>query len=80
MIKDNLAEADFNKLSSYLYGDEIMKMRGSAPVGMPYCGGYACGYAIIQRYLHKTRKSIYEATLVPTADILRETEDFWNRL
>ncbi|MGE4317252.1 DUF2268 domain-containing protein [Acinetobacter sp.] len=77
MIKENLTNADFNQLSSFLYGDEIMAMRGGAPVGMPYCGGYACGYALIQHYLKKTDKSIYEATITPTTDILKETEDFW---
>lgn len=78
MIKTNLNESDFNKLSSFLYGDEIMALRGGAPVGMLYCGGYACGYALIQHYLKKTGKSIYEATITPTADILNQTEDFWN--
>lgn len=78
MVKENLMESDFNKLSSFLYGDEIMAMRGGAPVGSPYCGGYACGYALIAHYLKKTGKSIYEATITTTTDILKETEDFWN--
>ncbi len=78
MIKANLMESDFNNLSSFLYGDEIMAMRGGVPVGMPYCGGYACGYALIAHYLKKTGKSIYEATITSTSDILKETEDFWN--
>lgn len=78
MVKENLMVSDFNKLSSFLYGDEIMAMRGGAPVGMPYCGGYACGYALIAHYLKKTGKSIFEATITPATDILKETEDFWN--
>ncbi|MFZ2537870.1 MAG: DUF2268 domain-containing protein, partial [Oscillospiraceae bacterium] len=78
LIKENLYENDFNKLSVYLYGDEIMAMRGVAPIGMTYCAGYACGYQLIKHYLKKTGKSIYEATITPTADILKETEDFWN--
>jgi len=78
MVKENLMEFDFNKLSSFLYGDEIMAMRGGAPVGMPYCGGYACGYALVAHYLKKTGKSIYEATITSAVDILKETEDFWN--
>lgn len=77
MVKVNLMESDFSKLSSFLYGDEIMAMRGGEPVGMPYCGGYACGYALIVHYLKKTGKSIYEATITSTTDILKETEDFW---
>lgn len=77
-IRANLAESDFNKLSVYLYGDEIMAMRGAAPVGMPYCGGYACGYALIRHYLGKTGKSIYEVTITPTDEILQEGADFWS--
>ncbi len=78
MIRANLTESDFGKLSSFLYGDEIMAMRGGAPIGMPYCGGYACGYALIQRYLEKTGGSLFDATLASTSDILKKTEDFWD--
>ena len=70
--------SDFQALSSYLYGDEIMALRGGQPIGMPYCGGYACGYALIGHYLKKTGASIYEATVTPTGEILKQTEDFWN--
>lgn len=77
-INKNLQCNDFSKLSALLYGDEIMSMRGGAPVGMPYCAGYACGYHLIKHYLNKTGKTIFEATITPTADILKETEDFWN--
>jgi uncharacterized protein YjaZ len=77
-IKANLFENDFNKLSSYLYGDEIMGMRGIKPIGMPYCGGYACGYYLIKHYLEKTDKNIFEATLISTEEILKVTEEFWN--
>lgn len=76
-IKQNLQEKDFNKVSGYLYGDEIMSMRGGTAVGMPYCAGYACGYALIKHYLKKTGKDIYQATITKTIDILKETEDFW---
>lgn len=77
-IKAALDENDFNILSAYLYGDEIITMRGGAPVGMPYCAGYACGYQLIKHYLKKTGINIYEATIKSTAEILKETEDFWN--
>lgn len=76
-IKENININDFNKISSFLYGDEIMAMRGALPIGMPYCSGYACGYALIKHYLKKTGKTIFEATITPTNDILKETEDFW---
>ena len=77
LIRAHLAASDFQELSSYLYGDDIMALRGGQPVGMPYCGGYACGYALIRHYLRKTGVSIHEATITPTGDILKQTEDFW---
>ena len=77
LIRENLTTSDFQTLSAYLYGDEIMALRGGQPIGMPYCGGYACGYALIRHYLKKTGASIYDATVTPTAEIIRQTEDFW---
>ena len=77
LIRANLMTSDFQTLSSCLYGDEIMALRGGQPIGMPYCGGYACGYALIGHYLKKTGVSIYEATITPTEEILKQTEDFW---
>ena len=77
LIRANLMTSDFQTLSSCLYGDEIMALRGGQPIGMPYCGGYACGYALIGHYLKKTGASIYEATITPTGEILKQTEDFW---
>lgn len=77
-IQSNLNENNFNRLSSYLYGDEIMAIRGAAPIGMPYCGGYACGYQLIKHYLKKSGKSIYEATITSTEEIMKKTKDFWN--
>ena len=77
LIRANLMTSDFQTLSSCLYGDEIMALRGGQPIGMPYCGGYACGYALIGHYLKKTGASIYEATITPTVEILKQTEGFW---
>ena len=77
LIRENLTTSDFQTLSAYLYGDEIMALRGGQPIGMPCCGGYACGYALIRLYLKKTGASIYDATVTPTAEIIRQTEDFW---
>lgn len=66
-----------NEVSLNLYGDEIISIRGIEPVGMPYCAGYVCGYELIKYYLQKSGKNIYEATIMNTEDILRETEEFW---
>ncbi|RDU24200.1 DUF2268 domain-containing protein [Anaerosacchariphilus polymeriproducens] len=76
-IKKNLYEEDFQKISAYLYGDDIMKIRGAEAVGMPYCAGYACGYELVKQYLKKTGTSIYHATITPTAEIMSEMKDFW---
>lgn len=67
----------FDNITAYMYGDEMAKMRNFFPVGMPYCAGYACGYHLIKHYLKKTGKSIVEATLTPSKEILKATEDFW---
>lgn len=78
LIKEALDVSGMDNLTAYLYGDEIAKMRGYFPVGMPYCAGYACGYYMIKHYLNKTGRTIMEATLVPTEEILGEIKDFWN--
>lgn len=78
MIRQHLQEKDFMIVSSYLYGDEIMAMRGAAPIGVPYCAGYACGYYLVKAYIAKTGKSIYEATVMPTEEIIKEMEEFLN--
>lgn len=77
LVKENLEVKGFDGITSYLYGDEIARLRGFFEVGMPYCGGYACGYYLIKFYLEKTGKSIEEATLTPTNEIMKEVEDFW---
>lgn len=77
IIKANLDETDFNKVSSYLYGDEIMALRGATPIGVPYCAGYTCGYYLVKYYLEKTGKNIFEATITSTEEILKATEEFW---
>lgn len=78
IIKEGLEVTGFDNLTAYLYGDEIANMRGFFPVGLPYCAEYACGYHMIKHYLKKTGKTIIEATLTPTEEILREIEDFWD--
>lgn len=78
IIREGFDATGFDKITAYLYGDEMAKMRGFFPVGLPYCAGYACGYHLIRHYLNKTGKSIFEATLTPSDKILQEAEDFWN--
>lgn len=80
LIRDELDIQGMENLTSYLYGDEIANMQGYFPVGLPFCAGYACGYYMIKHYLKKTGKTIIEATLTPTEEILREVEDFWDHI
>jgi len=78
IIKEGLEITGLDNLTAYLYGDEMANMQGYSPVGLPYCAGYACGYYMIKYYLQKTKRTIIEATLTPTTEILKEIEDFWN--
>jgi uncharacterized protein YjaZ len=78
IIKDALDVTGFENITPYLYGDKHVELRGFFPVGLSYCAGYACGYYMIKHYLYKTGKSIVEATLTPSSEIMKEIEDFWD--
>ncbi|MBU5484317.1 DUF2268 domain-containing protein [Clostridium sp. MSJ-11] len=78
LIKDALDVTGLENISAYLWGDELAQQQGYFPVGMSYCAGYACGYYMIKHYLKKTGKSIVEATLTPSNEIMKEIEDFWD--
>lgn len=78
VICEGLQVQGLADLSAYLYGDEMAKLQNYAPVGLPYCAGYACGYYLVKHYLRKTNKTIVEATLTPGNEILKATEDFWH--
>ncbi|MGT2907321.1 DUF2268 domain-containing protein [Streptococcus dentiloxodontae] len=76
-LHEHLDVRGMQKITAYLYGDEIAAMMGQDRVGMPYCAGYACGYYLVKYYLAKTGQSIEEATLLPASEILAEVEEFW---
>ncbi|MFD0960028.1 DUF2268 domain-containing protein [Paenibacillus chungangensis] len=78
VIKEQLQITGFHKIAPYLYGDEIAILQNFEPVHMPYSAGYACGYYLIQYYLEKTGRSIFEATITPAEHILNETKGFWD--
>jgi len=80
LIREALNVQGFDNITAYMYGDEMAKMRNFFPVGLPYCAGYACGYYLVKYYLKKTGKSIVEATLIPSLEILRETQEFWDEI
>ena len=77
-LKDSLSINTIQEAMPYFYGDEITKMQGGKPVGLPYASGYTCGYHLIKYYLKKTRMSIEEATLKTADEILSQVEEFWN--
>jgi uncharacterized protein YjaZ len=66
----------FDKIRTYIFGDETSK-RWDAPVlGLPHCAGYAIGYQVVQAYLHRSGKTATEATFVPYDEII-ETSGFF---
>lgn len=78
VLKEQLQLTGFDNIAPYLYGDEIAKLQNFKPVNMPYSAGYACGYYLIQYYLRKTGRTIFEATITPASEILDEVKEFWN--
>lgn len=78
VLKEQLHLTGFDNMAPYLYGDEIAKLQNFKPVNMPYSAGYACGYYLIQYYLRKTGRTIFEATIKPASEILDEVKEFWN--
>jgi len=78
VLRDQLQLTGFDQFAPYLYGDEIAELQNFKPVNMPYSAGYACGYYLIQYYLRKTGKTIFEATITPAAQILDEVKGFWD--
>ncbi|HOO31569.1 MAG TPA: DUF2268 domain-containing protein [Thermotogota bacterium] len=78
VIRKGLEVTGFDKITGYLYGDETAEIMGFPQVGLPYCAGYACGYHLIKHYLEKTGKTVEEATLIPTEEIMRNSTSFWN--
>lgn len=64
----------FNEVRAYIFGDEIMSGFGAPPRGVPAHAGYAVGYHLVQAYLAKTGLTVVEATLMPSAEIVRVAE------
>ncbi len=60
----------FDRLRSYIFGDEITRGMGREGVGVPTYAGYALGYEVVQAYLKRTGSSVVEATFVPAREII----------
>lgn len=76
VIGEALDVKGFAEVSSYMFGDEIAAQEGYQPVGLPFCAGYAVGYNAVQSYMKKHNKTIYEATLASTDEIIRGCDLF----
>ncbi|MBM7836885.1 uncharacterized protein YjaZ [Alkalihalobacillus xiaoxiensis] len=61
----------FAEVSSYLFGDEIAKQQGYRPVGLSFGAGYAVGYEMVQSFMQRQKKTIWEATLLSSDEIIR---------
>lgn len=80
LMRDALDKQGFDNITSYMYGDEMARMKDFFQVGLPYCAGYACGYHLVRHYLRKTGKDIVEATLTPYQEILENSQEFWDEV
>lgn len=76
VIKEGRKTKGFGEVSAYMFGDEVAKKRGYSPVGLSANAGYTIGYHLIKQYLTNSNKSIVEATLTPTEEIIRVSEFF----
>ena len=71
VIGEALNIKGFAEVSSYMFGDEIAKQEGYRPVGLSFCAGYAVGFQVVQSFMKKHNKTIYETTLLSSDEIIQ---------
>lgn len=71
VIGEALNTKGFAEVSSYMFGDEIAKQEGYQPVGLSFCAGYAVGFKVVQSFMKKHNKTIYETTLLSSDEIIK---------
>jgi len=71
VIGEALNIKGFSEVSSYMFGDEIAKHEGYKPVGLSFGAGYAVGYEVVQSFMKKNNKTIYETTLISSDEIIK---------
>jgi uncharacterized protein YjaZ len=76
LFRNNLEITGFDKLRSFIFGDEMSSYQGLEKVGVPAFAGYALGYRVVQAYLARTGQSVVEATFVPAKQIVAESQFF----
>ncbi|MDZ5610662.1 DUF2268 domain-containing protein [Bacillus pseudomycoides] len=70
VVRDGFHLRGFDEVNSYMFGDEIAKKEGYAPVGLSPGAGYAVGYHAVQSFMKKNNVTIQEATLLSTEEII----------
>ena len=76
VIGEALNIKGFAEVSSYMFGDEIAKQEGYQPVGLSFCAGYAVGYEVVQSFMKKHNKTIFETTLLSSDEIIHGSGKF----
>lgn len=77
IISKSLDVKGFMEVRKYIYGKHPM-IPETQDFGMPFCGGYAVGYHVIQAYLKKTGISIEKATIIDGDEIIKASGYFEN--
>lgn len=77
IISKSLDVKGFMEVRKYIYGKHPM-IPETQDFGMPFCGGYAVGYHVIQAYLKKTGISIEKATIIDGDEIMKASGYFEN--
>lgn len=77
IISKSLDVKGFMEVRKYIYGKHPM-MPETQDFGVPFCGGYAVGYHVIQAYLKKTGISIEKATIIDDDEIMKASGYFEN--
>ncbi|WP_017150546.1 DUF2268 domain-containing protein [Bacillus bingmayongensis] len=70
VVRDGFHLKGFDEVNSYMFGDEIAKKEGYAPVGLSPGAGYTVGYHAVQSFMKKNNVTIQEATLLSTEEII----------
>lgn len=76
VMKDGREARGFDQVSAYMYGDEVAREQGYQPVGLSRNAGYTVGYHLIKQYLKNTGKTIAEATLTSSAELVKDSQIF----
>ncbi|GCE46192.1 uncharacterized protein YjaZ [Thermosporothrix hazakensis] len=76
VIGGALEVSGFHAVHSYIFGDTLAEASGHPRAGVPDFAGYAIGYRIVRQYLQRTRRSVAEATFLPSREIIEESGFF----